>query len=560
MPVSVSPTAPTRTSLFALVPVALSVAISDRLSLAIRAAVLISEALRRIARTRAVCSSARLAQSQSDSMRVRPTARGAALLALVLVTAVGAPEARLPPSDTHTPEELRDGYFADDGYNEDAVDVSLSPPLVRILLTSPLPPLSDNIIHSKKDGDVLLSPLGLRVSMGNDDHPLYVPRKDGRARRRACCVRAAAATWRAQTSSACVCTVATLISTSLGVAFRKALTLAACSCANKRARCAASACGAHATRAMFSTRTTIAVGDSLSVLRCVNDPGGYHCECAPPHALAPDERRCLPPPPPAARIQEALPLVRASSRCLVSCETVARLSRRVAQLGDQLETVQRTIRRLQISDTEKVKEGKEQFAEGNFAYRVLDATAPLEGGYCRCERGPRGPTGPPGADGPKGEPGVRGPRGARGSKGSIDLMLLLLADLRHDIRNLEARVYKDGEVPSRFNLQQAWRRQHKEEKDSRRAQPVLEAYTGHTDHATNEPIVITPNGRSGEIPHEEIDPTTDWSHKRGEVEPSEANTVQVDEEDLMLHFRLLANITSAEDEDEELQDYDYSFY
>lgn len=31
----------------------------------------------------------------------------------------------------------------------------------------------------------------------------------------------------------------------------------------------------------------------------------------------------------------------------------------------------------------------DRFAEGNYAYRVLDSTAPLEGGYCRCERGPR---------------------------------------------------------------------------------------------------------------------------------------------------------------------------
>lgn len=48
-------------------------------------------------------------------------------------------------------------------------------------------------------------------------------------------------------------------------------------------------------------------------------------------------------------------------------------------------------------------------------------------------------------EGPKGAAGERGPRGARGPKGSLDVMLLLLADLRHDIHNLEAKVYKDGE-------------------------------------------------------------------------------------------------------------------
>lgn len=48
-------------------------------------------------------------------------------------------------------------------------------------------------------------------------------------------------------------------------------------------------------------------------------------------------------------------------------------------------------------------------------------------------------------EGPKGDMGPRGPRGARGPKGSLDLMLLMIADIRHDIQNLESRVYKDGE-------------------------------------------------------------------------------------------------------------------
>lgn len=56
----------------------------------------------------------------------------------------------------------------------------------------------------------------------------------------------------------------------------------------------------------------------------------------------------------------------------------------------------------------------------------------------------QGPPGAPGMEGPKGAEGPRGPRGARGPRGSLDMMLLILADLRHDINNLEARVYKDG--------------------------------------------------------------------------------------------------------------------
>lgn len=57
----------------------------------------------------------------------------------------------------------------------------------------------------------------------------------------------------------------------------------------------------------------------------------------------------------------------------------------------------------------------------------------------------QGPAGPPGMEGPKGDTGPRGPRGPRGPKGSLDLMLLMIADLKHDIQNIEARVYKDEE-------------------------------------------------------------------------------------------------------------------
>lgn len=57
----------------------------------------------------------------------------------------------------------------------------------------------------------------------------------------------------------------------------------------------------------------------------------------------------------------------------------------------------------------------------------------------------QGEQGPPGATGPKGEQGQRGPRGPKGDKGSFDFLLLLLADVRHDIVHLQERVYTNGE-------------------------------------------------------------------------------------------------------------------
>lgn len=57
----------------------------------------------------------------------------------------------------------------------------------------------------------------------------------------------------------------------------------------------------------------------------------------------------------------------------------------------------------------------------------------------------QGEPGPPGATGPQGEQGQRGPRGPKGDKGSLDFLLLLLADVRHDIVHLQERVYTNGE-------------------------------------------------------------------------------------------------------------------
>ncbi|XP_045538982.1 collagen and calcium-binding EGF domain-containing protein 1 [Papilio machaon] len=279
--------------------------------------------------------------------------------------------------------------------------------------------------------------------------------------------------------------------------------------------------------------------------QCVNDPGSFHCECAPPLVLAPDGRKCMRRL--ALAIPEPLPLVRASSRCYAPCDSVTLLSRRVRQLGDQLRATQQALKNLLENPILKGEDG-DRFAEGTFTYRVLDSTAPLEGGYCRCERGPRGPPGPPGMEGPKGDTGPRGPRGSRGPKGSLDLMLLLIADIRHDIRNLEARVYKEGEHPERFNLQKAWRRQRKQEKQESETEQELEAYTAPPVHQTDDRVEISPNGLNGAIPQSES--TTEWIAARSSL-------AEMDEK--LRQFHLLANTTSPGDDDADT-DYDYSFY
>ncbi|XP_041425732.1 collagen and calcium-binding EGF domain-containing protein 1 [Xenopus laevis] len=56
-------------------------------------------------------------------------------------------------------------------------------------------------------------------------------------------------------------------------------------------------------------------------------------------------------------------------------------------------------------------------------------------------RGPLGPPGAPGKDGTKGDRGAPGPRGPPGPPGSFDFLLLMMADIRNDIAELQDRVF-----------------------------------------------------------------------------------------------------------------------
>ncbi|XP_060804529.1 collagen and calcium-binding EGF domain-containing protein 1-like [Amyelois transitella] len=285
--------------------------------------------------------------------------------------------------------------------------------------------------------------------------------------------------------------------------------------------------------------------------RCVNDPGGYRCACDAPLILAADGRRCERPTP--VPMPAPLPLIRASSRCYASCDTVSWLTRNVRTLTEQLRATQEQLKK--ISDSVVISE-----EDGSYSYKVLDSVAPMEGGYCRCERGPRGPAGPPGAEGPKGSMGPRGTRGPRGPEGSLDLMLLLLADMRHDINNLEKRVYKDGEIPERFNLQKAWSHQRRQERleNERNTEQALEAFTAPALEFTEDRVEISPDGHTGTIPHES---TTDWSQVKGDTDsiiPRLEDLKLIDEK--LRQFYILANTTIPSDDEEDIDEAEYNNY
>ncbi|KAM9677185.1 collagen and calcium-binding EGF domain-containing protein 1 isoform 1-T1 [Dama dama] len=63
-------------------------------------------------------------------------------------------------------------------------------------------------------------------------------------------------------------------------------------------------------------------------------------------------------------------------------------------------------------------------------------------------RGPVGPPGAPGRDGSKGERGAPGPRGSPGPPGSFDFLLIVLAEIRNDITELQEKVFGHRTHPS----------------------------------------------------------------------------------------------------------------
>ncbi|XP_059062223.1 collagen and calcium-binding EGF domain-containing protein 1-like isoform X2 [Achroia grisella] len=287
---------------------------------------------------------------------------------------------------------------------------------------------------------------------------------------------------------------------------------------------------------------------------CINDPGGFHCECLPPMVLARDGKKCQLPVP--YVIPEPLPLEQAS--CFATCDNVDWLTKKMKQLTEELHATQAALKK--VMDSPAVRD------DGTYAYRLLDSVAPLEGGYCRCERGPRGPTGPPGRDGPKGATGSRGPRGPRGPEGSLDLMLLLLADMRHDIKNLEERVYKNGEQPERFNLQKAWHQQREQEKRGRESQTqqTLGAYTlPPLESVMYDPVETSPQDLIEKNPHES---SPDWSLVNSERDPTDLPMSQTEDmadmDEKLRQFYILANITSSGDNDpsdDNPNDVDYNY-
>ncbi|XP_046745185.1 collagen and calcium-binding EGF domain-containing protein 1-like isoform X1 [Diprion similis] len=280
---------------------------------------------------------------------------------------------------------------------------------------------------------------------------------------------------------------------------------------------------------------------------CINNAGGFSCRCKEGFVLRGDNRTC-----------EEITVskgdtVAAASRCYANCDTVLRLHDKVRKLQDKVVALSTAVRLSSYAsgppgpmgppgppgppgprgfpgvdgnsphhNTDSYRSfenlGNEQ------AYSVFDSFAPTSNGFCKCQRGPVGPIGAPGKTGTKGESGERGPRGPRGSPGSFDFLLLLLADVRHDIVLLQEKVFKDA-IPRRFDMQAALRR-HRLNKERSRHKKQRGATR---DGALILPKQLTdaPKGDVEEFRNGEIDVISEYSYDE-ELDNSGEDSYQYD--------------------------------
>ncbi|XP_024940052.1 collagen and calcium-binding EGF domain-containing protein 1 [Cephus cinctus] len=223
---------------------------------------------------------------------------------------------------------------------------------------------------------------------------------------------------------------------------------------------------------------------------CNNNPGGFSCDCQEGFYLRADNKTCESAVLGKSANEEA---VAAASRCYASCDTVLRLNDKIRKLQEKMSAIGTAIRLSSYSsgppgpmgppgppgpsgprgfpgdDVTMASEGYSR--NGDKSYSILNTFVPAESGYCKCQRGSIGPTGPPGENGQKGEAGERGPRGQKGAAGSFDFLLLLLADVRHDIVLLQEKVFQ-GETPPKFDFQTLLKK-HRFAKDKIKYSKVL---------------------------------------------------------------------------------------
>ncbi|XP_030623811.1 collagen and calcium-binding EGF domain-containing protein 1 [Chanos chanos] len=201
---------------------------------------------------------------------------------------------------------------------------------------------------------------------------------------------------------------------------------------------------------------------------CVNTPGSYRCECEKGFFLEDDGRTCTqgqkPP------LFEKSDNVMKAGTCSATCEdfhqikmTVLQLKQKIAMLPSNADTSKQMTKEKVLTSHSFLPGPPGQPGPpgvpgpkgspgppgmigppGQPGPRGLMGPMGPSPDLSHIKQGRRGPVGPPGApgrNGMKGERGVPGLPGPPGPPGSFDFLLLLMADIRNDIAELQSKVF-----------------------------------------------------------------------------------------------------------------------
>uniref|UniRef100_A0A8C8SSH2 EGF-like domain-containing protein n=1 Tax=Pelusios castaneus TaxID=367368 RepID=A0A8C8SSH2_9SAUR len=202
---------------------------------------------------------------------------------------------------------------------------------------------------------------------------------------------------------------------------------------------------------------------------CTNTPGSYRCHCQQGYYVASNGTTCLKSSSDTTAVKSETPSGIPS--CFVTCEELARLNQTVSQLQQKL-----LLAGLDIQGGKPWMRIHRKTVGPSYSSPVLGPPGlpglPGEPGAAgeKGNPGPPGPQGPrgdagpmtpypdvahikmgqrgpvgapgtPGRHGQKGERGRPGPRGPPGPPGSFDFLLLMMADIRNDIIELQEKVF-----------------------------------------------------------------------------------------------------------------------
>ncbi|KAM8827874.1 collagen and calcium-binding EGF domain-containing protein 1 isoform 2-T2 [Spinachia spinachia] len=201
---------------------------------------------------------------------------------------------------------------------------------------------------------------------------------------------------------------------------------------------------------------------------CVNSAGGYRCDCEKGHFLEEDGKTCTTGER-AVHLFEKSDNVMNAGTCSATCDDFHQIRMSVLQLKQKMALLSNSADVPQQSTSKKIltppmflpgrtglpgppDPGPEGAAgrsglsgpPGSPGPRGLMGPMGPTPDLSHIKRGSRGPVGPPGApgkDGRKGDRGAAGAVGPPGPPGSFDFLLLLMADIRNDIADLQSKVY-----------------------------------------------------------------------------------------------------------------------